>query len=340
MAQIEVSTSCNASCIYCPRTVLRSDWISKFMNLRLYRKVIGELLSMGSINYVHLQGWGEPLLHPNFMDMIGEIRGKVDFGLTTNGLLLNEHYASKLVSLGINVIAVTFAGANALTHNVIRVGCDFNVVVNNVKRLIETRNKLRSGVRVVASFIALSMNIHELPDFVYLCHKLGIDEIVIDNLSYILNKYMLRWRAFTDPMEQELRVFKRVIDITLRRAKELGIKVFPYSLSCWELIECPERPTETIFIGVNGDVSPCVFLNLPTRGDSIPRCFMGKCFRVEKTIFGNADKDNIINIWNDEDYKEFRYRFIRRRSQGPNWEYGIDLMPPSQCITCYRLYGV
>ncbi len=102
------------------------------MDLGLYRKVIRELLSMGSINYVHLQGWGEPLLHPNLMDMINEIRGKVDFGLTTNGLLLNEHYSSRLISLGINVIAITFAGAEPSTHNAIRIGCDFGTLVKNV----------------------------------------------------------------------------------------------------------------------------------------------------------------------------------------------------------------
>ena len=110
------------------------------MDLRLYRKVIRELLGMGSVNYVHLQGWSKPLLHPSLMDMIREVQGRVDFGLTTNGLLLSGHYAGKLISAGINVIAVTFAGACPSMHNAIRVGCDFNTVVNNV------RGSLRLGV--------------------------------------------------------------------------------------------------------------------------------------------------------------------------------------------------
>ncbi len=241
------------------------------MDLGLYRKVIRELLSMGSINYVHLQGWGgEPLLHPNLMDMINEIQGKVDFGLTTNGLLLNEHYSSKLISLGINVIAITFAGgAEPSTHNAIRVGCDFGTLVKNVGELIKIRERLRNSTKVIASYIALSMNIHELPDFIELCHKLGIDEVIIDNLSYVLNEGMFTWRTFTNPFEREPQTFKRIINITLKKAKELGIRVFAYPLSCWELVECPERPTETIFINVNGDVSPCVFLNLPVRGATI-----------------------------------------------------------------------
>ncbi|WP_243680044.1 radical SAM protein [Vulcanisaeta souniana] len=157
--------------MYCPRTVLRSEWISRLMDLGLYRKVIRELLSMESINYVHLQGWGgEPLLHPNLMDMTNEVRGgKTYFGLTTNGLLLNERYSDKLISMGINVIAITFAGTNPSTHNAIRIGCDFNTLVKNVRGLIKVKERLRGGsTKVIASYIALSMNIHELPDFIEL----------------------------------------------------------------------------------------------------------------------------------------------------------------------------
>ncbi|WP_243675983.1 SPASM domain-containing protein [Vulcanisaeta distributa] len=57
-------------------------------------------------------------------------------------------------------------------------------------------------------------------------------------------------------------------------------------------------------------------------------------------IFGNINNEGIIGIWNSKDYRDFRSKFIRRRSQGLTVNYNIDLMPPSQCITCYRLYGI
>nr|WP_048062795.1 radical SAM protein [Caldivirga maquilingensis] len=341
MAQIEISTSCNASCIYCPRTVLRSEWISRFMDLKLYSRVIKELLSMGSVRYVHLQGWGESLLHPNLSSIINEVRNNVNFGLTTNGMLLNEHYARMLLESGIDIIAVTFAGTFPSTHNAIRRGCDFNILINNVRELIKIKDMLKSGSRVVASYIMMPVNIHELPDFIELVNNLGIEEVVLDNLSYILNKDMIMSKAFSDPMEREFKIYERIINLTLRRARELGIKLFTYSLNCWELTECPERPTETIFINVDGYVSPCVFLNLPTRSNYIPRCFMGKCFKVKKVIFGNLNNDRIMNIWNSEAYREFRFKFIRRHQDSTSInEYSMDLMPPSPCITCYRLYGV
>lgn len=123
---------------------------------------------------------------------------------------------------------------------------------------------------------------------------------------------------------------------------ELGIRIFAYPLNCWELSECPERPTEAMFINVNRDASPYVFLNLLIKDDYIPCCFMGKCFKVKKLIFGNENNNDALSIWRSRDYLNFRLKFTRRGTymvQGIAENY-IELMPPSQCLTCYRLYGV
>ncbi|WP_367173672.1 radical SAM/SPASM domain-containing protein [Caldivirga sp.] len=340
--QAEISTTCNASCVYCPRTILKDKWVSSFMNPRLLRKVIEELTSTGPVDYIHLQGWGEPLLHPRLTDIIDAVKGKINFGLTTNGLLLSNSLIGKLLESGINIIAVTFAGAYPVTHDSIRVGCNFKTIVDNVKRLINLKRKLRSSVKVVASYIMTSMNIHETVDFMELCHELGIEEVILDNLTYVLSKGMFKWKVFTDPMEQGSRIISRIVNATMRRAGELDLRVFAYSLNCWELSECPEKPTEAMFINVNGEVSPCVFLNLPIKDDKIPRCFMGSCFKIGKLIFGNVNNNDAVSIWYSRDYQDFRLKFIKRRnymSQGFTENYN-ELMPPSQCLTCYRLYGV
>lgn len=343
--QVEISSSCNANCVYCPRTILRDSWISTFMNPKLFRKIIKEALEVRTIEYMHLQGWGEPMLHPNFMNLVNEISGKVNFGFTTNATLLHRDHAEKLLSKGISVIAISFAGAHAATHDLIRRGCDFNKIIRNVKDLIAVKRSVGSDVRVIASFIMLPMNIHELPEFMELCSGLGIEEVTLDNLSYVLSRNMITWRAFSDPYEEESKHVKRIVDMAMRRAKELGIKAFSYSLTCWELIECPEKPTETIFINVNGEVSPCVFLNLPVNGHEIPRCFMGRCFKLGKVSFGNINDKHLIDVWLSKDYIDFRVKFSRRsllEGELMNLveDYAFEYLPPQQCISCYRLYGV
>jgi len=342
--QVEISSACNANCIYCPRTVLRDRWVSAFMDPGLFRKVIREALEIGSIEYVHLQGWGEPMLHPNLVDLMNEVSGRVNFGFTTNATLLDGNNAEKILSKGVNVIAITFAGTRAITHNSIRKGCDFDKVVRNVKDILNAKRRLGSDVRVIASYMMLSMNVHEIPEFIKLCSDLGIEEVVLDNLSYILNRSMVIWKAFSDPYKVRPRRVERIVRMAMDRARELGIKVFNYSLTCWELTECPEKPTESVFINVNGETSPCVFLNLPARDSGIPRCFMGSCFKVRRLSFGNVTNKQLLEIWLDKEYVDFRSRFIRRRALGDSvniTEHSvIEYLPPSPCISCYRLYGV
>ena len=48
------------------------------------------------------------MLHSNFMDLVNEISGKVNFGFTTNATLLHRDHAEKLLSRGISVIAISF----------------------------------------------------------------------------------------------------------------------------------------------------------------------------------------------------------------------------------------
>jgi len=58
--QVEVSTKCQLNCIMCPKSVFRDEWISKDMEMEVF-----ESIPFKKFRYTHLQGWGEPLLHPN-----------------------------------------------------------------------------------------------------------------------------------------------------------------------------------------------------------------------------------------------------------------------------------
>ena len=81
--QVEVTTVCNARCTYCPRTAAGSAWLNRHMDPVLFRKAITEL---PHIPYVHLQGWGEPLLHPEFFTLVDlALQSGSQCGATTNG---------------------------------------------------------------------------------------------------------------------------------------------------------------------------------------------------------------------------------------------------------------
>jgi MoaA/NifB/PqqE/SkfB family radical SAM enzyme len=83
------------------------------MSYELFTRTIDELAGLEEL---HLQGLGEPLMHPRFFDMV---RYAADKGIhvTTNSnlTLLNERRAAACVASGLDALHVSIDGATAET---------------------------------------------------------------------------------------------------------------------------------------------------------------------------------------------------------------------------------
>ena len=324
--QVEISSVCNARCVYCPLTVLRDKWNFKFMEINLFDKFIEEARELRP-EYIHLQGWGEPLLHPNFDKFVKKSLEVTKAGITTNATLLD----SKLdVVADLDVVAITFAGATPATHEKYRIGCPFNKVVSNAKILA----KKKRG-RLIAIYMLIRDNYKELPDFIDLVADVGFDEVKISNVNYLPNAEVAKLKAFTDLFKRSNPELEKKIEEAANKSKEKGLRFASDYPSPRELTECPEQPTTTLFINVDGEVSPCVYLNLPIREAAIPRVFNNKEYKVPKVVYGKISQQPLKEIIKKAN--SFTAKFVYRRY---NIELGNPAEPPTVCLTCYRLYGV
>lgn len=331
----------------CPHTLFKDIWISKNLQLEIVEKLYEEI-EEGS--YVHLQGWGEPLMHPEFTKMckLGHEKG-LKIGLTTNAFLLTEKNLEPLVEYTDN-IAVSVAGAHKETHQSIRVGSIYDRMVSMLRELSKRRGE-KELPNLVITFLMQKRNIKELPDVVKLAHDVGFDEVIATNLDYIPNKQLYDLKVFScegDIPRGVLREYRRVVDEAKNRSKELGIKFTCRSIECTEQPICIENPCESALITVDGNVTPCVYLHLPTNSDYIPRCYRGKEGYVKKLYFGSLLFESLESIWNKEAYVEFRETYRKRMSALPkSWLEAIETThfyikqpAPEPCRTCYKLYGV
>lgn len=101
--QVEVTTRCNALCSYCPRTLYGRSWPQRDLPIDIYQRLAPDLFRA---SHVHLQGWGEPLLHPQLFQMAQLARNAgCQVGTTTNGTLLDPDMAQRLVDTGFNIVA-------------------------------------------------------------------------------------------------------------------------------------------------------------------------------------------------------------------------------------------
>lgn len=62
---------------------------------------------------MHLQGWGEPFLHPRFMDFAALARkAGCRVSTTTCGLRMDETLAGQIVGSGIDIVAFSLVGTD------------------------------------------------------------------------------------------------------------------------------------------------------------------------------------------------------------------------------------
>lgn len=155
MVLASVSYVCNSRCPGCPYTLseIRKDFAdTPFMPPETFKKTAREVGQFGAM--LRITGGGEPLLHPQMVELI-EYAKKVGakVGLITNGSLLTKDTADRLLHVGIDAIDISADAADEETYSKVRVGLNFNTLLNNVRGLIFLREQAKGKTKVIVSII-------------------------------------------------------------------------------------------------------------------------------------------------------------------------------------------
>ena len=340
--QIEVTSRCNLKCVMCPVTVLAERWVQRDLPWDTFERVAQ---AFDRVQWVYLQGWGEPMLHPRLYDMIARAkRAGCRVGFTTNGTRLTRANGERLLELGLDLMAVSIAGANAATHEAIRAGSDFGKLIANVKNFIELKRETRSSAPKLEIFYLMTPgNLAELPQAVELAAELGADELVATNLDYVINPSLDALRAYSS--SPPARAGRDALDEAAAAARRAGIAFRPYRLQFREMAVCDLNPLKILYIGSDGSVSPCVYTSVAGPAE-MPRVFEGRSLESPVVSFGNVNERPLMEIWENAAYREFRGRFARRVAGaglallGAAGDGAPDEEPPESCRHCPKLYGV
>ncbi|MBE0425887.1 MAG: radical SAM protein [Nitrospirae bacterium] len=356
--QIEPTSRCQLKCTICSRTVFSNEWVNGDMPLSVYKK-ISKYFHL--VDDIHLQGWGEPLLHPNLFDMIQIAKAaNCKTSLTTNGVLLTPNISEKLVRQGMDIIAISISGATKETHEGIRHGSHFEQFLDNIKTLSNLKAKMGSKTpKLILSFLMTKTNIKELPEAVSLAKDSGINEFVATNLDYVATQAQDDLKVFS--CNKADFDFKNYIETARKRADKLKISFRVYPLELEEVVMCEMNPLQIVFISFDGCVSPCVYLNMTKRG-SLPRIFCGQQYELQRSFFGNIAKKDLMEIWESNAYKNFRKAYHNRlnliRKAYSDIEFGMGAFNkikdieksmestlsenplPEVCRTCYKAYNI
>jgi radical SAM protein with 4Fe4S-binding SPASM domain len=323
--QLEPVGQCNLRCRMCPiqfRTDGSPGGPPAFMSYELFCRLVD---GFSGITELHLQGLGEPLMHPRFFDMVryAAARG-IEVSTNTNMTVLSERRAEECVTSGLARMHVSLDGASAETYETIRVRARFERVLRNLRRLAEAKARLGGAlpeIRLVA--VAMRRNLDELPELVRLAHELGIAHVSVQHLCHDFGESSLPeqyrpMRAFVEDetlLGEDPERVRRAFDEARSVAADLGVSlrlpnVRPraHGASLDGRSRC-DWPWRGAYVSYAGEAMPCCMVATPDRIN-----------------FGSMAESGVAEIWSNERYKEFR-----RRLESDD--------PPEICRSCALYNG-
>ncbi|MCP4112655.1 MAG: radical SAM protein [Desulfobacteraceae bacterium] len=182
MVVVNVSYVCNAKCVHCVHTIDSSSrkvvGDDIFVSEEAFKKLADECGDYGS--YIRITGTGEPLLHPNILELIKYAKDRgCKVSMITNGSLLTPEKTDFLLACNIDGIEISVDAMSQETYEAVRRGLNFEKLLSNVRYLRQKRDNISASTNIVVSFVEEDLNRHER----YMAEDFWVPEYV-DNIQF------------------------------------------------------------------------------------------------------------------------------------------------------------
>lgn len=179
---IETTLNCNARCLMCYHHVRQMQGT---MRMDLFKKIVDDCRAHG-ITGVGLAVYGEPMMDPHLFERIQYLRTlNMQYGLFTNGYLLDKDRADKLFALGgLNRINFSVCGYSPEIYERVMVGLKRDTTYRNIMYFLSLKEKYKRQLpAVVVSSVKLNLNKKETKTFVkFWRRQRGVDMVIMGDL--------------------------------------------------------------------------------------------------------------------------------------------------------------
>lgn len=218
---IEPTNACNLRCIHCIQPVMQRK--RGLMNFAIFKKIIDEIAPLQCSITLDVQG--EPLLHPQILDMVEYSKKNNCYtSLITNATLLTSKKSEQLISMGLDRIVFSFDSIDKEIYEKVRIRGNFVNTLKNIETFIDLNSQ--SGHPV---FICMSAVVQEQTKKAIQQYREYFTGKEIDT---IYTCTLLNMSGYSRTANQ--------VDITKKNNKVI----------------C-RLPWESIVVNWNGDVCPC-----------------------------------------------------------------------------------
>ncbi len=227
--------------------------------------------------YLTLYFQGEPLIHPQFCDLVRLAADKKIYTISsTNGHFLSERICVDICKSGLSRLIISLDGATQESYEQYRIGGLLSKVIDGTRLLAETKKRLGRGPHIVVQTIAFRQNESELEEISKLAKDMGADEWIIKTAQVYGGPESTERLPHSDQLRRyHVDGDKRQIISDLENA-------------CW-------RMWHSAVITWDGKVVPC-------------------CFDKDAThVLGDIAEEPFVKIWHGNRYRSMRAQIFNDR---------------------------
>lgn len=285
---LEVTTRCNARCEHCGSSC--GDKIVKDeISAEYLKNTLLDISKKYNANEILLNvTGGEPLLRKDLFEIM-EYATSLGFrwGMTSNGMLINDDILKKMEETKMETISISLDGMKETHENFRKVFNSFDKIIENIKKLQQVPT-----IKIVqVTTVANKKNLHELEEVYKLMKQLNV----------------ISWRVINvDPIGRAKENKDILLDSKdyiylwnfIKEKREENILNVEYGCSHYLDLNYEKEIRDTYFICSAGLYVASILSN----GD------ISVCPNVERRpqfIQGNIKNDNFVDIW-ENGFKIFR----------------------------------
>jgi len=275
---IEISDTCNLRCPVCQMGKGKCIQRKNLMSLSNYIKLIEPIKDY--VFQVSLYNWGEPFLNKDIYGIIGHNTSQ-NIGTVVSSNLNVAIEPERLIRSGLEHLIISADGITQAVYERYRRGGRIEVVLDNLKRIVDVRRRLNSKIPYIEwQSLVSRWNEPHLEEIKERALALGVDEVRFCNMNFYSEGNSHAAEREWLPKNPLYRDFGA-----------RSYKGAPMRIPCFWL-------WRQAIINTDGGMAPCCLFDVPD--------------------WGNLFDTPFPEVWNNKRFTEARSRYRKNaQTQGP-----------------------
>jgi len=255
---LEISTLCNASCPWCPRTFWGYPYNGGYPELYLSisdAKKIFTIEFLRQLTSIRINGnYGDIVMNPEGAEIVEyfmRINPDLDLTISTNGGARDGDFWQSMARTGARVSFCIDGLAD--THHLYRQNTVWSTVVKNARTFIE------SGGHAVWKMLRFSHNQHQIDQCRRMSMDMGFDAFDLVSNGRDSAPVFDRHGRLVHVMGDYQGETKFAVLFHRKKTDQVLLEDIVVGREPKKRIDCGTKRFKSIYIAANGDVSPCCF---------------------------------------------------------------------------------